>query len=213
MLFILCCGCKNAGEANKNSVEGVQHSQNLLKQDQVRLFDGETFENWEITNFGPQGHVYVSGGEIFLNMGDGCTGINWTQDFPKANYEIELEAKRTVGHDFFCGLTFPVNDTYCSLIVGGWGGVVVGLSTIDGKDGGENETTKMRSFNTDEWYKVRLKVTPTKIEAWINADKEVDFTHEGRTLNIRPEVGLSRPLGISTWKTSAALRNIYLREF
>ncbi|MBE3084634.1 MAG: hypothetical protein IMZ64_00270, partial [Bacteroidetes bacterium] len=39
------------------------------------LFDGKSLQGWEITNFGPQGPVYVSGGEIILGMGDGCTGI------------------------------------------------------------------------------------------------------------------------------------------
>jgi hypothetical protein len=48
------------------------------------------------------------------------------------NYEIKLEAKKVTGNDFFCGMTFPVGDSFCSFIVGGWGGPVVGLSSIDG---------------------------------------------------------------------------------
>ena len=63
------------------------------------------------------------------------------ETFPKVDYEVNLDAKRVAGNDFFCGITFPVGKRFCSLIVGGWGGATVGLSSIDGKDAAENETT------------------------------------------------------------------------
>lgn len=176
-----------------------------------RLFDGQTLTNWEITNFGTEGEVYVSDGEIVLGMGDGCTGITWADSFPKMNYELSLEAKRVMGIDFFCGLTFPVNEDFCSFIVGGWAGPVVGLSTIDGLDASENETFTLKKFTKDEWYRIKLRVTAEKIETWINEEKIVDFPYRGRRLSIRPEVDLSRPFGIATWKTTGAIRNIYLR--
>ncbi len=179
----------------------------------IRLFDGQTLNSWEKTNFGPQGEVYVSGDMIVMNMGDGCTGINYTGSFPRMNYEVTLEAMRISGTDFFCGITFPINDAYCSFIVGGWAGVVVGLSTIDGKDGAENETTRMMHFNTNEWYKIRLRVKEAKISAWINDEQVIDFAYEGKDLNIRPEVSLSIPFGIATWKTTGAVRNLYVKRF
>ena len=46
------------------------------------------------------------------------------------------------------------------ILLGGWGGGVVGISSIDTMDASENETTKYRQFVTDRWYKVRLRVTP-----------------------------------------------------
>src|SRR5665648_377078 len=58
------------------------------------IFNGKSLKGWEITNFGPQGPVYVSGGEIILGMGDGCTGITWKGEFPLINYIITLDAKR-----------------------------------------------------------------------------------------------------------------------
>ena len=76
-----------------------------------------------------------------------------------------------MGIDFFCGLTFPVKEDFCSFIVGGWAGAVVGLSTIDGLDASENETTKLMRFEKDEWYKIKLRVTFEKIETWINEGK------------------------------------------
>jgi hypothetical protein len=175
------------------------------------LFDGQSLTGWEITNFGPQGPVYVSSGSIYLEMGDAITGINLTKEFPTQNYEVELEAKRVTGNDFFCGMTFPVNDSFCSLIIGGWSGAIVGLSSIDGLDASENETTLYRGFDSDTWYKIRLRVTPEKIEAWIDGEQVVDFDSEGRSLSIRPEVGLSKPFGIASWRTTAALRNIRMK--
>jgi hypothetical protein len=176
------------------------------------LFNGQSLEGWEITNFGPQGPVYVSGGNIILEMGDAITGITWKDDFPVMNYEVQLEAKKVTGNDFFCGMTFPVYDMYCTLIVGGWSGPVVGLSTIDGLDASENETHTLKKFEHDTWYTIRLRVTPEKIETWIDDEQVVDLPTEGRKLSIRPEVSLSRPFGIASWRTTAALRNIIIKE-
>jgi len=67
----------------------------------VLLFDGETLDGWEVTQFGTQGPVQVSGGSVVLGMGDGCSGITWKGEFPKMNYEVKLEAKKVTGNDFF----------------------------------------------------------------------------------------------------------------
>jgi hypothetical protein len=176
------------------------------------LFDGKSLDGWEITNFGPQGPVYVSGDKIILGMGDGCTGITWKKAFPRTGYEVSLDAMRVAGTDFFCGMTFPVGKSLCSLIIGGWGGATVGLSSIDGKDAAENETTTIRNFDKDRWYHIRLVVTDEFIRSWIDIDKVVDFTIGKKRLSIRPEVELSRPFGIASWNTTAAIRNIHLQR-
>jgi hypothetical protein len=116
------------------------------------------------------------------------------------------------GSDFFCGLTFPVGKDPCSLIVGGWGGGVVGLSSLDGQDAANNETTRYVTFKNGQWYHIRLQVTPKRIQAWIDADKMVDVTTEEKTISIRLEMEESKPLGIATWSTAAALRNIKIRR-
>ncbi len=205
---MLFTGCANKADNNNNR-----------KAEQVRtepgwdiLFDGETLENWEITSFGTEGPVMVSDGTIVLGMGDGCTGITWKGDFPLANYEVRLQAKKVTGNDFFCGITFPVDSTYCSFIVGGWGGPVVGLSTIDGKDASDNETRTLKKFEHDTWYQIRLKVTENKIEAWIDNEKIVDFNAHGRQLSTRPEVNLSKPFGICSWTTTAAISKIRMKK-
>ncbi len=177
-------------------------------QDSSYLFDGKTLDGWEITDFGTQGPVSVSGGKIILGMGDGCSGITWKRDFPTVDYEVTLEAMRVDGHDFFCGMTFPVGKDPCTLIVGGWGGMVVGLSSIDGMDASENETMTLKQFENDRWYRIRLRVTADTIQAWIDNEIVVDFTIGDCFLSIRPEVELSKPFGIASWRTTAAIKNI-----
>jgi hypothetical protein len=205
--LIYMSGCSERKNPPKKESAVIQEA-----LDSSLLFDGKSLDGWEITNFGPQGPVYVSGNEIILGMGDGCTGITWKRAFPRTFYEVSLDAKRVAGNDFFCGITFPVGKSPCTLIVGGWGGATVGLSSIDGMDAAENETTKIISFEKDRWYHIRLIVTDKNIKSWIDTVKVVDFTIGNKKLSIRPEVELSRPFGISAWTTTAALRNIRLRR-
>lgn len=179
---------------------------------EMSLFDGKTLGQWKITDFGGQGEVYVKDGSIYLEMGNDLTGINWTGPLVRMNYEINLEAMRVDGSDFFCGLTFPVGDKPCSLILGGWGGQVCGLSNIDYYDAANNETTRIISLENGKWYRVRLHVTPGKIEAWLDDEELVNIETTGRHIDIRPEVDLSQPLGIASWRTTAAIRNIVLTK-
>jgi hypothetical protein len=67
-------------------------------------------------------------------MGSNLTGVTGTGEVPAGDYEIELQAMRLAGSDFFCGLMFPVQTDHCSLIVGGWGGALVGLSSLNFHD-------------------------------------------------------------------------------
>src|SRR5437016_11038553 len=72
------------------------------------MFDGKTLTGWRETDFAGRGEVQCREGLIVLNMGDPFTGINCTNEFPKLDYEVALDAMRVTGSDFFCGLTVPV---------------------------------------------------------------------------------------------------------
>ena len=119
---------------------------------------------------------------------------------------------RVDGVDFFCALTFPVADSHCTLVVGGWAGSVVGLSSIDGRDASENETTRYMAFKDNQWYRIRVRVAKERIQAWIDDERVVDQAISGRRLDTRIEVELSKPLGVCAWETRAALRNIRIRR-
>ncbi len=201
-IIIACTG--------SNKKQGAGQPIVFHPRDSGYLFDGNSLKGWEITDFGTRGDVYVSGDKIILGMSDGCTGITWKKEFPDTDYEVTLEAMRVDGNDFFCGMTFPAGKDPCSLIVGGWGGAVVGLSSINGMDASENETNLIRKFEKDRWYRIRLKVTDETIKAWIDDEVVVDFTIGDNYLSIRPEVELSKPFGLSSWRTTAAVRNIRL---
>jgi hypothetical protein len=75
-------------------------------------------------------------------------------------------------------------------------------------DASENETTTLRKFEKERWYRICLIVKPDTIKAFIDDEKVVDFAINGKELSIRPEVQLSKPFGIASWNTTAALRNI-----
>ena len=184
------------------------------------LFDGVSLAGWRPSAFDSQAAVKIEPAfrgdrpAIILEKSDHLSGISRTdgENLPKTNYELSLEAMRLAGGDFFCGLTFPVGDSACTLVVGGWGGMVVGISCIDNADASENETTTSRDFRSDRWYKIRLRVTPKKLEAWIDEEKAFDFETEGRRLDLRfGEIKHSLPLGFSAYETRAALRDIKLR--
>ncbi|MBK7713036.1 MAG: DUF1080 domain-containing protein [Bacteroidales bacterium] len=203
LFFFLLVNCSGGGRNKQLTVN------NLVALKDVTLdINGRQLTGWEVTNFGPQGPVSVSGGEIILGMGDGCTGITWKGDFPSLNYEVSLEARRVEGNDFFCGITFPAGKDPCSLIVGGWGGTTVGLSSIDGLDASDNKTRMLMQFEKNRWYHIRLAVTDKQIIAWIDSARVVNFSTGSSRLSIRPEVELSKPFGIASWNTTAALRNI-----
>jgi hypothetical protein len=177
------------------------------------LFDGKTLEGWKTTEFGAHGNPAVENGQLIVPAGDPLSGVTREKDdVPHVNYEIELEAQRVEGNDFFLALTFPVQDSHASLILGGWSGGVVGISSIDGADASENPTTKYIKFESGKWYKVRLRVTKDRLAAWLDGEQIVDADIVDKRLSIRIEVSPSKPLGLATYMTKAAYRNIRLRE-
>jgi hypothetical protein len=144
------------------------------------------------------------------------TGVNWPdlekEKLPRQNYEISFDARRVEGVDFFAGLTFPYNDKPISWIVGGWGGTIVGLSNVNGFAAVENETTRTMEFEDERWYRLRLRVSQPKIEAWIDDEKVIDLPTMDKEFTVRWSVEPSLPLGFATWKTGGELRDIRIRS-
>jgi hypothetical protein len=57
-----------------------------------------------------------------------------------------------------------------------------------------------------------VRVTKDKIEAWLDDKQMADVETQGRRISIRPEVELSRPLGVSSFATTAALRDLKIKR-
>jgi hypothetical protein len=173
----------------------------------IPLIHSSELSPWEKTNFGGEGEVTVKDGLLTLHIGAPMTGVTYTaKGLPKDNYEMQWEAQRTSGQDFFAGVTFPVGDEFCSFVGGGWGGSLTGLSSIDGYDASENETTGSHEFKNNKWYKFRIQVIPASIKAWINDEEVVNVEREGKQFSVRIEMGRCEPLGYCTYDCTAEIR-------
>ena len=176
------------------------------------LFDGKTLDGWTVSDFGGHGEPSVADGTLIIPDGEGLTGVTRAGKVPTDNYEVTLEAQRISGSDIFCGLTFPMDQSYASLILGGWGGAVCGISSLDGEDASSNVTTTRRKFETGKWYRITLRVAAPRIQAWIDGEKLVDVDTSGDRVTVREDIDASRPFGFATWRTTSALRDIRIRE-
>lgn len=177
------------------------------------LFDGTELGAFTSSQFGGDGPITIVDGAIQLDIGSPLTGVTWTGDAPTGDrpYELELTATRVSGTDFFCGLTFPVRDAHLTLILGGWGGALCGLSSLDGDDAARNDTRTLHRFENGRPYRVHLAVTPDHVAVRLDGKPLLTADLADRELSLRPEVELSIPLGIAAFTTVAQLRDIRWR--
>ena len=105
----------------------------------------------------------------------------------------------------FCAVTFPARglDECVTLVVGGQGDSLVGISSIDGKDSSENETRAFHPFETEVWYQIRLVS---------DGEKLVDLDTTSKTLSLR-QGGIEECVlfGLATWQTTAQIRDVRWR--
>lgn len=182
---------------------------------EIVLFDGKSLKDWETVDIGGSGQVELEGDCMIISMGDSLSGAIYKKaaDLPLTNYEITLEAKRLQGVDFFCGLTFPVGSlkTCATLILGGWGGSVTGISSIDGEDAANNSTGTYQRYDDDKWYAVKLRVTPENLSTWIDGKHVIDADIKDKKIGVRPgPIETYQPLSITTFATMAAIRKVKL---
>jgi len=176
------------------------------------LFDGKSLENWKKCDFYKAGEVKVVDGQIIMSRGVSMSGITSTrQDLPTTNYELSYEAMRLAGRDFFAAATFPVRQSYITLVNGGWGGGVTGLSSLDGMDASENETTRSVRYQDKTWYRFRVRVTDKMIRCLIDDKEIIAVSHRDRRVATRIETRRNQPLGFATWESTGAARHIEIR--
>ena len=185
----------------------------------IPLFDGKTLKGWKLCNYAGMGEVKVNPetGTVRVARGEILSGIRIEnfdkRKLPKVNYELSLEARRVEGEDFFCCLTFPYKKSHASFVLGGWGGSVCGISSIDFMDAMENSTMTVRDFDEGKWYKLRLLVSDNRFQAFVGEKKIVNVGIKGRKIGMRfGEIEESVPLGLSTFRTTAEYKNIKIRH-
>jgi hypothetical protein len=178
----------------------------------VSLFDGKSLQGWKEADFRGRGTVRVEKGAMVLEAGDPMTGVNCTAPLPKVNYEVRFEAAKIKGGDFFASLTFPVGDSYATWVLGGWGGDIVGISSLDDRDASENETRTYFEFEPGKWYSMRLQVREDKIVASIDNESVVNVGIAGRQVGLRPgEISKSIPFGFASYRTAGSIRKVEYR--
>jgi hypothetical protein len=198
------------------AAEPAQQEPPVKKPDKPKklvLFDGKSLDGWKKTNFyGGEGEIKVEDGNLILALGGMMTGVTSTRkDLPKTNYELSYEAKRTEGSDFFAAATFPVGESHATLVNGGWGGSVTGISSIDGFDASENETGNYFDYKDNQWYKFRIRVTDKRLQCWVDDKQIIDFDYTGRKIGTRLEVDTCKPLGLATYASAGVLRKVEMR--
>jgi hypothetical protein len=177
------------------------------------LFDGKSLEGWKKTDFYGSGDVKVETGMVVMSAGRSMTGITSTRsDLPTTNYELSYEAMRIGGRDFFAAATFPVGTSFITLVNGGWGGSMTGLSSLDGMDASENETTRSIRYQDKTWYAFRVRVTGKMIRCSIDGKEILAVNYQDRRVGTRIECRHSQPLGFATWETTGAVRNVKIRK-
>lgn len=177
------------------------------------LFDGKGLGKWKETDFAGRGEVAVKDGQLILEVGGDLTGVALPEAPATMDYEVEFDAKRVQGDDFFCGFTFPIADTHVTFVAGGWGGTVTGISNINSDSANENETTQFKNYENGRWYHVRVRVTKEKLEVWMDKEQVVNLETEGKKLEMRVgEIESSKPFGFATFRTKAAIKDIRWRK-
>ncbi len=160
------------------------------------------------------GVVEEEGGILRIGWGEGLTAVRWQGEMPSPPFELELMAKRVDGTNFFCAVIFPARglDECVTLVIGGWGGATVGISSIDGEDASENETKSYHNFETDVWYRIRLLRQGERIAAWIDGEKVIDVDTTGKKLSLRDgPISECAPFGLATWQTTGMIRDVRWR--
>ena len=209
---------ESPGNTMQDLQEQNDEKKQTVKQDVPEgwesLFDGETLTGWRSVPYGGEGKPYVRNGSLILPeaMEGVMTGVRWVgRPLPENNYEIYYEARRLTGDDIFAGLSFPYGDTAASLIMGGWRNSVNGLSSIDGLDALENETSQFFSLRDNQWYKIELRVTTDSIQAFIGSTQIVDLETKGKAIHLR-DMSLDTGLTFWTYLSTGEIRNVRIRK-
>ena len=75
---------------------------------------------------------------------------------------------------------------------------MTGLSSLDGMDASENETTRSFRYQDKTWYRFRVRVTNKMIRCLIDGKEIIAVDHRDRRVATRIETRRNQPLGFAT---------------
>jgi hypothetical protein len=183
------------------------------------LFAADQVQHWKAADMPDAGKAEVRDGEAVISPGGPMSGLqydNWERGgFPLRDYTVSYEAMRVDGGDFFAALIFPVRsiETCVTLIVGGWGGGLVGISSIDGDDASNNSTRSEQNFENGKWYRLKLEVRDDEIKAWIDNRIVINTSIKGRTIGLRPGyIEKCAPFGLATFGSTGRVRGLVVED-
>lgn len=209
--FVLCASFILAASASLLAEE----VESADSEGWISLFDGQSLGGWKKVDEAGGGDISVKNGAITLGMGAMATGICHESapdgPFPTTGYEIEYTAMRAMGNDFFAALTFPVGESFCTFINGGWGGTLIGLSSLDGFDASENNTSGFFNFKNKIWYRFCIRVTERMIRVGIDDEEVAKVFLDGHKVGTRIEMSRFQPLGFATWVCEGHVKEIRYR--
>ncbi|MDD3545723.1 MAG: DUF1080 domain-containing protein [Kiritimatiellae bacterium] len=186
-----------------------------VRAEPVRLFNGKDLTGWKLADMYGCGTVTVlADGSVECGHGNPMTGIAYTNEPPRMNYELSLQAVRVKGSDFFAALTIPVEKHHCTVIIGGWGGGLCGISSVDYMDAAENQWSEGLNLENGRWYNLRVRVTPGVLQVFLDENlytARIEFEDSSR-FSLRPgsDIDKTKPLGLATYRTLARWRNFTL---
>ena len=164
----------------------------------IALFDGESLDGWQATNFGGEGPIVVVDGALELDFGSPLTGLTWTGTPPDGDYDLEVVAARVDGTDFFCGLTFPVRDAHLTLVLGGWGGSLCGISSLDGEDAANNDSQRLFRFENGRDYRVQVQVRRDVVDVFEPEEEAEEASVAALRARLAVIVDVSRAHGLAS---------------
>lgn len=157
-----------------------------------RSFEQNPFGQWAIQD----GQIVQEGMGTNVRLTFGDEG--WR------DYEYTLEAKKTAGQEGFLILFRVKNDKefyWCNL--GGWNNErhAIERGLADGNRWGVVGPQPRGRIETGKWYKIKVRCEGARFQVWLGEDRIIDFTDDQRA-------HLSGKVGIGTWGTQAAFRNL-----
>ncbi len=178
------------------------------------LFAPDSLEGWEKCNYAGIGEIeMLDGGVLRIGAGETLSGVRYTGEVPRVNYEVTVRGRKIEGDDFFFCLTYPFKEKHASFVLGGWGGSVCGISSIDYMDAMDNTTMTVREFEEGRWYDIRFVVTDHRFQGFIDGEPVVNINVEGRDVDMRfGEIEESIPFAISSFCTTGEYKDMQLRE-